>query len=491
MNEKKNQGQKVVVPVDENLEKKDLTPETEKEKTASAEPKENEPIEKTEESKEPEIEAVSPKKRSRLPLFIGGAVLLIAVVAGSIYWLYARQFETTDDAFIDGDVTQISPKVSAYVKKIYVKSNQPVHKGDLLVELDPQDYEAHLEQAKAQLRAAQAQRGQALATVDLTKKTTEASQTQARSNLQTTRSNVDQTRLAANAKQSQIAQAQTAVKTAIANLAQTKTQIPQAESNLKLAQIEFNRRQTLFNNGDISRQSLDQAANTLQLTQAQLDAARKQVDAAQSRVNEAQANVVTAQENYRQSVAQIDLSQSQVNESAGRLQDAQAAPERIAVNESQIGTAEAQIAQAEAAIKEAELELSYTKIYAPEDGTITRKTIEEGQLVQPGTALMAISQSDEVWVVANFKETQLEAMRVGQAVDIEVDAYPSETFHGKIESFQAGTGSRFSLLPSENATGNYVKVVQRIPVKIVFDEQPDKVHLLAPGMSVEPSVKVR
>src|SRR5205085_10189200 len=113
-----------------------------------------------------------------------------------------------------------------------------------------------------------------------------------------------------------------------------------------------------------------------------------------------------------------------------------------------------------------------------------------GQLVQPGTALMALSQSDDIWVVANFKETQLEKMRIGQEVDIEVDAYPSETFHGKIDSFQAGTGSRFSVLPSENATGNYVKVVQRVPVKIIFDEKPDKVHLLAPGMSVEPSVKV-
>ena len=151
------------------------------------------------------------------------------------------------------------------------------------------------------------------------------------------------------------------------------------------------------------------------------------------------------------------------------------------------------IAQAEAAVHQAELELSYTKIYAPEDGIITKKTIEEGQIVQAGTPLLAISQSDEIWVIANFKETQLELMRIGQPVDIEVDAYPNETFHGKIESFQAGTGSRFSLLPAENATGNYVKVVQRVPVKIVFDRQPEagNAHLLAPGMSVEPSVKVR
>jgi membrane fusion protein, multidrug efflux system len=135
--------------------------------------------------------------------------------------------------------------------------------------------------------------------------------------------------------------------------------------------------------------------------------------------------------------------------------------------------------------------LSYTKIVAPEDGYVTKKTIEEGQLVQVGAPLMALSLSDDIWVVANFKETQLELMRVGQNVDIKVDAYPNDTFHGQIESFQVGTGSRFSVLPSENATGNYVKVVQRVPIKIVFNEKPDKVHLLAPGMSVEPSVKVR
>jgi membrane fusion protein, multidrug efflux system len=436
-------------------------------------------------------EETEPKKKRRFPLVIVGAVALVAIIGGLIYWLYARQFESTDDAFIDGDVVQISPKVSAYVAKVYVKSNQQVHKGDLLVELNTEDFEARLEQAKAQLRTAQAQRDQSQANVDLTRKTTQASQTQARSNVETTKSNVTQTKVAADAKQSQIKQAQSAVKTAQANLAQTRTQVPQAQANLDLAQKEYNRRLTLFNNGDISKQSLDQATTTLQTAQAEMDAARKQVDAAQSRIGEAQANVVTAQDNYRQSLAQVDLTQSQVNESSGRLQDAQAAPERIAVSESQVDTSEASIEQAAAAVKQAELDLTYTKIFAPEDGFVTRKTVEEGQLVQPGAALMALSLSDDIWVVANFKETQLELMRIGQPVEIKVDAYPNDTFKGKIESFQVGTGSRFSVLPAENATGNYVKVVQRVPIKIVFDEKPDNVHLLAPGMSVEPSVKVK
>lgn len=431
------------------------------------------------------------KKRSKLPFAIIGAVVLIGGIGGLLYWLNARHFESTDDAFIDGDIIRISPKVSAYISKIYVKSNQQVHKGDLLVELDPRDYEAKLEQAKAQLHAAQAQREQSQAQVNLTRATTTASQTQARSNVSSAENNVEQTRAAADAKQSQIRQAQTAVKTAQANLAQTRTQVPQAQANLALTQKEYNRRLTLFNNGDISRQALDQATTALQTAQAQLDAAQKQVIAAQSRVGEAQSNVSVAQNNYQQSLAQIEQTKSQVGESIGRLQDANAAPERLDVSQTQVGNAEASIEQAQAAVHQAELELSYTKIYAPEDGIVTGKTIEEGQLIQVGAPLLALSQSDDVWIVANFKETQLESMRIGQTVDIEIDAYPSEEFHGHVESFQAGTGSRFSLLPAENATGNYVKVVQRVPVKIVFDQKPDNLHLLAPGMSVEPSVKVR
>jgi membrane fusion protein (multidrug efflux system) len=429
-------------------------------------------------------------KRRRI-LMIGAAVLLVGVIAGVGYWFYARQFESTDDAFIDGDITQVSPKVSAYVKKVDVKSNQFVHKGDLLVELDPSDLEVRLQQAKAQLETARSQRGLASANADLTAKTTDASQLQAKSNVESARSNVEQTRLASQSKQSQIAQAEAVVRTAQASLGQTQAQVPQARSNLNLAQTEFNRRQELFNRGDISQQALDQATNTLQTAQAQLDSAQKLVIAAESRVDEANAGVRTAQENYRQSVAQVGLTQSQVGESQGRLADAAAAPERVEVSQSQVSTADAAIQAAEAAVQQAELELSYTKITAPEDGYVTRKNVEEGQLVQTGALLMAISQSDEVWVVANFKETQLELMQIGQDVDIEVDAFPSEAFHGKVESFQAGTGSKFSVLPAENATGNFVKVVQRVPVKIVFEGDVDKLKRLFPGMSVKPSVKVR
>lgn len=430
-------------------------------------------------------------KRKRKLFVYAGLGLVVISILGLVYWLYARQYESTDDAFVDGDIVQISPRVSAHVTKVAVSGNQFVHKGDLLVELNPENLEVKLEQAKAQLQTARSQYDQAVAEANLTRRSTGASQSQARSNVETTKTNVEQTRIAAQSKQTQISQAQAAERTALANLAQTRAQVAQPEADVRLAEVEYQRRLNLFNKGDISRQSLDQALNAVQNARSRLSAAQKQVDAAQSRVDEARANVNTATQNYRQSLAQVNVTQSQVGESQARLEDAQAAPERVEVSMSAVETAKAGEVAAEAAVHEAELELSYAKIYAPEDGFVTRKTVEEGQLVQVGAPLMAISQSDDIWVVANFKETQLELMQPGQKVSVSIDAYPSEEFKGHVESVQAGTGSRFSLLPAENATGNYVKVVQRVPVKIVFDEPPDKVKKLVPGMSAEPSVKVR
>ncbi|MGH9948594.1 MAG: HlyD family secretion protein [Pyrinomonadaceae bacterium] len=429
------------------------------------------------------------KKRKKLPFYIAGGVLLAAAVAGSIYWLYTRQFEYTDDAFIDGEIVRISPKISAYVAKVFVKENQFVKKGDLLLELNVEDLQARLEFAKSQLSAARAQHERAQAQTDLTRVTAGASQLEARSNLRTARSNVQQTGMIAEAKRNEVKQAQLAVKTARAKFGEAQARVPRAESNLRLAQIEYDRSLDLFNFGSVSRQSLDHAENALQAAKAELASAKNQAAASESLIEEAEAGVVVAENNYKRSVAEIDSSRSEVDESLGRLRGADSAPEKIAVDESGVGTAQAGIEQAEAAVRSAELELSYAQIFAPEDGFVTGKNVQEGQLVEPGVALMAISQPG-VWIVANFKETQLERMRIGQPVDIKVDAFPGRVFQGRIESFQAGTGSAFSVLPSQNASGNFVKVVQRVPVKIVFDEKPDDVHLLVPGMSVQPRVHV-
>lgn len=465
-----------------------------------------------------ETDNVLPDKRSRIPAYIVGVIILIVAIGGLIYWLYARQFESTDDAFIEGNIVQISPKVSAHISKIHVKENQYVKKGDLLIELDPSEFDAKIESAKAQLLAAQAMRTKAAANVALTKKTANADLNQAKSNFDTAQTNINQAKLSTDNKENSITQARNQVRTAEANIRQIQSQIPAAQANLEqvklqvpnaltkmeVARNEFERNQTLFSSGDVSKQMLEKSKADLSDATSQYETAKKQIDIAQgqitllnrqieaanSRLNEAKTNVVTAENDFRLTQSQIDTTTSQANESFGRIQQAQTAPEKVAVEESEIGNADAQIAQAQANLKQAELELSFTKIYAPEDGFVSQKTVQEGQLVQSEQALMAISQP-EIWVIANFKETQIGNISAGQTVNIHVDAYPNLTFIGTIDSFQAGTGSRFSVLPPENASGNFVKVVQRIPVKIRFEENQDKLKLLVPGMSVVPKVKVK
>lgn len=438
-------------------------------------------------------QSAPPKKPVyKRPVFLAVAsiALIVALVFGGRYYVHARTYQSTDDAFVDGNIVQISPKVSANVVKVYVNDNQYVKKNDLLVELDKKDFQARLDQARAQLAAAEAQQRQARAGENLTRVSTSAAVTQARSGVQGARSQVTAAQASAAARRSAYNQASAGVNTAQANLAQAQAQVRAAEAEATRAANDVQRYQELFNKDEVSRQRLDQAIAAAQTAQAQLEAARRRVSAAESQVNEARSAAATAADTYKQAVAQIGAAQAQVGEAQGRLADAAAAPQRIAVNQTQVQAAGATIEQARAAVAQAELELSYTEIRAPEDGRVTRKNVDIGQLVQPGQALMALVFGD-VWVTANFKETQLDKIRVGQPVEIKVDAYPDVRFTGKVDSIQSGTGARFSVLPPENATGNYVKVVQRVPVKITFDNQPDDQYLVAPGMSVEPEVKVR
>ena len=419
-----------------------------------------------------------------------GIALIVGAVVGIRYWLYARSHESTDDAFIEGHVVQVSPKVSGHIVKLYVTDNQEVKEGDLIAEIDPRDYQARLEQARAALDAALARQREAQASVALVRATTRANIQQASAVVQRARTDVETSRVAAAAEQRRVAQARAAVATAEANLAQARAQVAAAEAEATRANADVARYQALRAKDEISQQRLDQAIAAARTANAQLEAARSRVAAAEAQLNEARAAAAAAEENARRAQTQIGSAQAQVGEALGRLAQAETAPQQVAVTQAQAETATASIEQLRAAVEQAELELSYTKIYAPTSGRITRRAVEEGMLVQAGQPLMAIVAND-VWVVANFKETQVGRMRPGQPVEIRVDAYPDKVFRGHIDSIQAGTGARFSLIPPENATGNYVKVVQRVPVKIVFDEPPDPQHMLAPGMSVEPEVKVQ
>ena len=465
-----------------------------------------------------ETDGPMPLRRSRLPIYVVSGIIGVLLIAGLAWWLYSRRFEKTDDAHIEGNISLISPQISSHVEKIYVKENQLVKKGDLLIEFDAREAEANLEKANAALKTAIAKRSRSLANSDLTRKTTRADLTQASSSLSTAQNNVQQTRLASDSKLNSVEMAKNQSKTADANvrqmaaqipaaeatLDQAKAQVPAAEAALDNATADYARSRQLSEHGDISKQDLERDYRRLSEARAAKTSAQKQVDIAQSHLNslrgqveveksrldETKNGIAAAENNYRQSLSQINIAASQADESKGKLFGADVMPEQRAIAESEIQTAEAEVAQAEAAKAQADLEHSYTKIYAPQDGYVSKPTVVEGQLVQPDQTLMSISLPG-IWVIANFKETQIERIKVGQTVDIYTDAYPNTTFHGTVESFQIGTGSRFSVLPSENASGNFVKVVQRIPVKIVFDEMPENKYLLVPGMSVTPRVNVR
>jgi membrane fusion protein, multidrug efflux system len=431
-----------------------------------------------------------PLYKRRSVLVVAAVVLLIGIVAGIRYWLYARSHESTDDAFIDGHIIQVSPKVSGYVAKIHVTDNQQVKAGDLIIELDARDYELRLRQAKAALDAGLAKQNEAKTNVTLTRTTSSATVQQARAAVRKSRSEVESSRAGAASAQSGANQAAAAITAAQATVEQSRAQVIAAQAESTRANADVDRYRVLFGKDEISKQQLDQAIATAATANAQLESARERVSAAEAQVNEARAAQAAAAQTAQRARTQIGGAEAGVGEALGRLAQANTAPAEVAVSEAQAATARASTEQLRAQVAQAELELSYTKIYAPEAGRVTRKSVEEGALVQVGQPLLAIVPGD-VWVTANFKESQIGILAPGQAVEISVDAYSEKVFKGHVDSIQSGTGARFSLIPPENATGNYVKVVQRVPVKIVFDEPPDPKHMLAPGMSVVPEVAVK
>ncbi len=423
-------------------------------------------------------------------LLVSAVVIILALFFGIRYYLHARSHESTDDAFVEGQVIQISPKIAGHIVKVYVKDNQPVKQGDLLLELDARDFQARLEQAQAALKAAETRERAAHANIGLTQATSQGGLQQATSGVTAASSGIETARARVNAARERAQQARAAITTAQANAQQAQAQISAAEAEANRTTADVQRYQQLYEKDEISRQQLDNALSAARVAAAQVAAARDRAAAAQAQINEAHAAVATAEANIREAESQVTAAQAQVGTARGRLTEAASAPQKVTVSEAQAGTASADVQQARAAVEQAELQLSYTKIYAPVEGRITRKAVEVGSFVQVGQPFMAVV-SGELWVVANFKETQLDDIRPGQPVAIKVDAFPGKIFKAHVDSIQRGTGSRFSMLPPENATGNYVKVVQRVPVKIVFDEKPDANYPLGPGMSVEPEVAIK
>jgi membrane fusion protein (multidrug efflux system) len=393
---------------------------------------------------------------------IAGVVVLV-LAAGLIVWLRSRGREATDDAQVDGRITQIAARVGGTIVKVDVDNNQQVGGGTVLVQIDPRDYEVAVQRARAELADAQANAAAARTGVPI-------AQVETRAGVTTASGGVEQAEAA-------VAGAEHEIQVAQANVATAQARQREKEATAVKATRDVERLRGLVEKDEISKQQFDAAV-------AAADSARASADAARAEVTAAQSGITVAQQRAAQ--ARAGAAQARAG-----LATAKTAPQQLQVTQARAAAAEARVQQAQAALQQAELNLAYTTVKAPGDGVVSRKTIEPGQVVQAGQPLMALVDLDRVWITANFKETQLKSMKAGQKATVEVDALGGREFEGHVDSIAAATGAKFSLLPPENATGNFVKVVQRIPVKIVLEQGQDPQHLLRPGMSVTPTVRVR
>ena len=390
---------------------------------------------------------------------IAGIVVVLLLATGAWLWATAGQ-QSTDDAQVDGHVTPIAARVGGTVLSVPVIDNQEVEAGTVIVQVDTRDYQLALDRAHAELADALAAAAAAKVNVPITSTTTT-------SNVSSAHGGVEQA-------QAGVAVAEQGVGAAKARLVTMQARLREQQANASKAAKDVERFKGLLEKDEIAQQQFDAAV-------AAADASKAAAESTESQVREAEHGI---------SVAEAQLAQARVaaQQASAQLRTAQTGPEQVAASRARADSADARVKQMEAAVKQAELNLEYATVKAPIKGIISRKSVEPGQVIQPGQPLMTVIPLDKVWITANFKETQLANMRVGQRVTIDVDAYGGRDFEGKIESIAAATGSRFSLLPPENATGNFVKVVQRVPVKIVLDASQDPERLLRPGMSVTPTV---
>ena len=390
----------------------------------------------------------APQKSSKRFIVIG--VVAVLVIVGLLWWWHSTYYEDTDDAQVNGHLIQISARIQGHVLKVNVDENQYVDAGTVIAELDPKDFETAVEQDEANLEAAQAAYEAAKVNVPVIHINTG-------SNLSSASADV-------SSADSQVVQAEHQQQAAQAG-------VQQAEANNIKAQLDLQRYKPLVEKDVISKQQFDAAVAAADGDKAALEQAKANLEAANSAVRVAKDRVATAQ---------------------ASLKYAQTGPQQVAIQKARADQAAAQALQAKAALDQARLNLSYTKIVAPTAGIITKKSVEVGQNVSIGQNMATLVSLDDIWITANFKETQLEHMRQGQPVNISVDAYGGRKYDGKVTQIGGATGSVLSLFPPENATGNYVKVVQRIPVRIdLTNPSQNSDHLLRPGMSVEPKVRVK
>jgi membrane fusion protein (multidrug efflux system) len=391
-------------------------------------------------------------------LLIVGGVVAVAVLAALFFYYHNR--ESTDDAQVDGHITPIASKIYGRVAQVMVDDNQPVKTGRVLVKIDPRDYQASLDQAKAQLALAQSDAQSAGVDIPRTRENVASGTSNAGAQLA--------------GAQADLASAQAAYEQSrTSDLAYARANIDKSRANAELARADLARYKPLLDKGEISKQQYDAAKANADATASALKADEQKLEQAQRSVEIAKAQLNAAAARVDQAKAGVASAHADIKQVSMRTSDAQGKL--------------AKVQEAQAMLQAAELNLSYTDIVAPVDGVVTHKQVEPGQIVQQGQGLLVVVPLQNVWVTANFKETQLRKMKAGQKALVHVDTY-GKTFPGHVDSIAGATGAVLSLLPPENATGNYVKVVQRIPVKIVVDPIPADKAILRPGMNVDATV---
>ncbi len=435
---------------------------------------------------------VTTTKRRRPPIaviIIGAIVLIAALIWGIRYLAYASTHQSTDDARVDADTVTVTSKIQERVAQILVDTNQPVRKGQVIIRLDDTDERAGLQQAQAALAAQRANARAAQENVDLTRAQVAAQATQGAGGISAARSGIQNAAAQAQSAQQQADAARSAIGGAQAQLRVAQSQVPAARAALARANADLARYAALVRTGDIASQQLDAQRAAQAQAQSQYQSAIDNVSAAETGVAQAQARYTSAVAAANAATAGIGAQQGQLQTAQGRLVESDN-PYRVSATQAQAAAASAQTGSAQAQVQAAQDRLGYTVIRSPIDGVVGTKNIEIGAAVSPGQSLMEIVPDSGLYITANYKETQLGTVRVGQPVDISVDAYKGVPFHGEVVAIAPASQNTFSLVPAQNATGNFVKVTQRLPVRIVVkDPPPDKP--LRVGMSVETSIKVK
>jgi len=391
---------------------------------------------------------------------IGAGILVLVIAAGAAWFYLTAGRESTDDAQLDARVSQVASRVGGTIARVAIEDNQLVEAGAILVELDPRDYQVAVDKARAELADAEASALAAQSAVPITSTT-------AVSNVSSARGGIAQA-------QGAVSGAERELEAARARLTTVQARAREADANATKAARDVERLRGLVAKDEVSQQQFDAAVAAAEAQKAGAESARSQVAEAEAGIRVAESRITQAHAGEQQAHAEMST--------------AQTGPSQVAATKARAQSASAHVQQARANLAQAELNLQYTTLKAPARGIIAKRGLNVGQVVQAGQPLLAVVQTDDVWVTANFKETQLKDVRPGQRATIEVDAVGGREFKGKVDSIAGATGARVSLLPPENATGNFVKVVQRIPVKIVLEPGQDSEHRLRPGMSVVPTV---